>query len=48
MVIYNSLPKKEFQRIFMCNTTKDIWKTLSVTHKGNNQVKDNKIDLLVQ
>ena len=26
MVIYNALPKKEFQRIFMCNTAKDIWK----------------------
>ena len=48
MVIYNALPKKEFQRVFMCNTTKDIWKTLLVTHQGNNQVKDNKIDLLVQ
>jgi flagellar hook protein FlgE len=48
MVIYNALPKKEFQRIFMCNTAKHIWKTLLVTHQGNNQVKDNKIDLLVQ
>ncbi|GJY08998.1 zf-CCHC domain-containing protein [Tanacetum coccineum] len=32
MVIYNALPRKEYERIFMCN----------------NQVKDNKIDLLVQ
>ena len=48
MVIYNALPKKEFQRIFMCNTAKDIWRTLLVTHQGNNQVKDNKIDLVVQ
>lgn len=32
----------------MCNTAKDIWRTLLVTHQGNNQVKDNKIDLLVQ
>ncbi|GKA39162.1 zf-CCHC domain-containing protein [Tanacetum coccineum] len=36
MVIYNALPRKE------------IWKTLLITHQGNNQVKDNKIDLLVQ
>ncbi|GJR98500.1 zinc finger, CCHC-type containing protein [Tanacetum coccineum] len=48
MVIYNALPRKEYERIFMCNTTKDIWKTLLITHQGNNQVKDNKIDLLVQ
>ncbi|GKB21812.1 hypothetical protein Tco_0855735 [Tanacetum coccineum] len=48
MVIYNALPRKEYERIFMCNTTKYIWKTLLITHQGNNQVKDNKIDLLVQ
>ncbi|GJR26020.1 hypothetical protein Tco_1102252 [Tanacetum coccineum] len=48
MVIYNALPRKEYERVFMCNTTKDIWKTLLITHQGNNQVKDNTIDILVQ
>ncbi|GKA33440.1 zf-CCHC domain-containing protein [Tanacetum coccineum] len=48
MVIYNVLPRKEYERIFMCNTAKIFWKTLLITHQGNNQVKDNKIDLLVQ
>ncbi|GJW21803.1 zf-CCHC domain-containing protein [Tanacetum coccineum] len=48
MVIYNALPRKEYERIFMCNTAKDIWKTLLITYQGNNQVKDNRIDLLVQ
>ncbi|GJU03628.1 retrovirus-related pol polyprotein from transposon TNT 1-94 [Tanacetum coccineum] len=48
MVIYNAFPRKEYERIFMCNTAKDIWKTLLITHQGNNQVKNNKIDLLVQ
>ncbi|GJW58674.1 retrovirus-related pol polyprotein from transposon TNT 1-94 [Tanacetum coccineum] len=32
----------------MCNTEKEIWKTLLITHQGNSQVKENKIDLLVQ
>nr|GEX36093.1 zf-CCHC domain-containing protein/UBN2 domain-containing protein [Tanacetum cinerariifolium] len=32
----------------MCKTTKEIWDTLLITHQGNSQVKDNKIDLLVQ
>ncbi|GKC04089.1 retrovirus-related pol polyprotein from transposon TNT 1-94 [Tanacetum coccineum] len=32
----------------MCNTAKEILKTLLITHQGNSQVKDNKIDLLVQ
>ncbi|GKD73428.1 zf-CCHC domain-containing protein [Tanacetum coccineum] len=48
MVLYNALPKKEFKRIFMCKTAKDIWQSLLITHQGNSQVKDNKIDLLVQ
>ncbi|GKC69456.1 hypothetical protein Tco_1115339 [Tanacetum coccineum] len=48
MVIYNALPRKEYERIFICNTAKEIWKPLLITHQGNNQVKDNKIDLLVQ
>ncbi|GJT96393.1 retrovirus-related pol polyprotein from transposon TNT 1-94 [Tanacetum coccineum] len=48
MVIYIALPRKEYERIFMWNTAKEIWKTLLITHQGNNQVKDNKIDLLVQ
>ncbi|GJT99077.1 hypothetical protein Tco_1094595 [Tanacetum coccineum] len=48
MVIYNALPRKEYERIFMCQTAKEIWDTLLITHRGNNQVKANKIDLLVQ
>ncbi|GJX79373.1 zf-CCHC domain-containing protein [Tanacetum coccineum] len=48
MVLYNALPKKEYERIFMCKMAKDIWQSLLITHQGNSQVKDNKIDLLVQ
>ncbi|GJR17261.1 hypothetical protein Tco_0965788 [Tanacetum coccineum] len=48
MVIYNALPLKEYERIFMCKTAKEIWDTLLITHQCNSQVKDNKIDLLVQ
>nr|GEV27203.1 retrovirus-related Pol polyprotein from transposon TNT 1-94 [Tanacetum cinerariifolium] len=48
MVLYNALPKKAYDRIFICKTAKDIWQSLLITHQGNSQVKDNKIDLLVQ
>ncbi|GJU40802.1 hypothetical protein Tco_1193759 [Tanacetum coccineum] len=48
MIIYNALLRKEYKRIFMCKTTKETWETLLITHQGNSQVKDNKIDLLVQ
>ncbi|GJR23901.1 hypothetical protein Tco_0972428 [Tanacetum coccineum] len=33
MVLYNVLPKKEYKRIFMCKTTKDIWQSLLITHQ---------------
>nr|GEZ02879.1 zf-CCHC domain-containing protein/UBN2 domain-containing protein [Tanacetum cinerariifolium] len=46
MVIYNALPRKEYEKIHA--TAKEIWKTMLITHQGNSQVKDNKIDLLVQ
>nr|GEV55128.1 uncharacterized mitochondrial protein AtMg00810-like [Tanacetum cinerariifolium] len=48
MVLYNALPKKEYERIFMCDMAQDIWKSLIITHQVNKQVKDNKIDLFVQ
>ncbi|GJS98892.1 ribonuclease H-like domain-containing protein [Tanacetum coccineum] len=34
MVIYNALPHKEYERIFMCQTAKEIWDTLLITHQG--------------
>ncbi|GJU45017.1 hypothetical protein Tco_1202283, partial [Tanacetum coccineum] len=48
MVLYNALPKKEYERIFMCDTAQNIWDSLLTIHLGNKQVKDNKIDLFVQ
>ncbi|GJU06013.1 hypothetical protein Tco_1122443 [Tanacetum coccineum] len=38
----------KYERIFMCKTAKEIWDNLLITYQGNSQVKDNKIDLLVQ
>ncbi|GKC60116.1 hypothetical protein Tco_1087714 [Tanacetum coccineum] len=32
----------------MYKTAKDIWNSLVITHQGNKQVKDNKINLFVQ
>ncbi|GKB35265.1 hypothetical protein Tco_0880207 [Tanacetum coccineum] len=48
MIIYNALPRKEYERNFMCKTEKENWDTLLITYQGNIQVKDNIIDLLVQ
>ncbi|GJT60561.1 hypothetical protein Tco_1004094 [Tanacetum coccineum] len=33
MVLYNALPKKEYERIFMCKMAKDIWQSWLITHQ---------------
>nr|GEU68916.1 DUF4219 domain-containing protein/UBN2 domain-containing protein [Tanacetum cinerariifolium]GEU78578.1 DUF4219 domain-containing protein/UBN2 domain-containing protein [Tanacetum cinerariifolium] len=48
MTIYNALPRKEYEQVFMCKTTKEVWHTLIITHQGNSQVKNCTIDLLTQ
>ncbi|GJY25911.1 DUF4219 domain-containing protein [Tanacetum coccineum] len=48
MTIYNFLPRKEYEQVFMCKTAKEVWHTLIITHQGNSQVKNCKIDLLTQ
>ncbi|GJX56766.1 hypothetical protein Tco_0286663 [Tanacetum coccineum] len=45
MAIYNALPCKEYERVFMCKIAKRL---LIITHQGNSQVKNCKIDLLTQ
>nr|GFA84629.1 UBN2 domain-containing protein [Tanacetum cinerariifolium] len=33
MVLYNALPKKDYERIFMCKTANDVWNSLVITHQ---------------
>ncbi|GJT00189.1 zf-CCHC domain-containing protein [Tanacetum coccineum] len=35
MVIYNALPRKEYERILMYKTAKEIWDSLLITHQDN-------------
>ncbi|GKG34191.1 hypothetical protein Tco_0436887, partial [Tanacetum coccineum] len=48
MTLYNALPRKEYARVFMCKIAKEVWHTLIITHQGNSQVKNCKIDLFTQ
>ncbi|GJW96488.1 UBN2 domain-containing protein, partial [Tanacetum coccineum] len=48
MTIYNALPCKEYERVFLYKTANEIWRSLIITHQGNSQVKNCKIDLLTQ
>ncbi|GJV37204.1 retrovirus-related pol polyprotein from transposon TNT 1-94 [Tanacetum coccineum] len=48
-IVQNPKTKLDEGSFILLNfTAKEIWKTLLITHQGNSQVKDNKIDLLVQ
>jgi len=47
LMLYNALPRKEYERVFMCKSAKEAWDTLVVTHQGNAQVIESKIELLV-
>ncbi|GJV43532.1 hypothetical protein Tco_1428068 [Tanacetum coccineum] len=42
MVIYNALPRKEYERIFMCQTAKEIWDTLLITHQVPHGIEESK------
>ncbi|GJW64939.1 zf-CCHC domain-containing protein [Tanacetum coccineum] len=48
MTLYNALLHIEYVRILMCKTAKEVWHTLIITHQGNSQVLNYKIDLLTQ
>ncbi|GJX09549.1 hypothetical protein Tco_0199408 [Tanacetum coccineum] len=48
MTFYNALPCKVYERVFICKTAKEVCHTLIITHQGNSQDKDFKIDLITQ
>ncbi|GKB97958.1 hypothetical protein Tco_0984095 [Tanacetum coccineum] len=48
MTLYNTLPCKEYERVFTRKTVKEIWHTLIITHQGNSQAKGSKLNLLTQ
>ena len=41
------MDRNEYNRIFQCKSTKEIWRLHEITHEGTNQVKESKINLLV-
>ncbi|GJT80467.1 hypothetical protein Tco_1054809 [Tanacetum coccineum] len=47
MVIYNALPRKEYERIFMCKTAKEIWDTLLITHQESKDLTSLSLDELI-
>ncbi|KAK2967947.1 hypothetical protein RJ640_026374 [Escallonia rubra] len=47
-IISFGLDMNEYNCVSACETTREIWRLLEVTHEGTNQVKKTKINMLVQ
>ena len=45
--LFCALDKNEFNRVSICDSALDIWRTLEVTHEDTSQVKESKINILV-
>ena len=45
-ILFCSLDRNEFNRVSVCKSAFEIWKTLQVTHEGTNKVKQTKISIL--
>ncbi|KAK2980523.1 hypothetical protein RJ640_027082 [Escallonia rubra] len=47
-IISSGLDMNEYNRVSACETAKEMWRLLEVTHEGTKQVKETKINMLVQ
>ena len=45
-ILFCALDRNEFNRVSMCSTAYQIWRTLKITHEGTNKVKLSKISML--
>ena len=45
-ILFCSLDRNEFNRVSVCKSAYEIWKTLQVTHEGTSKVKQTKISIL--
>ncbi|GJR21551.1 zf-CCHC domain-containing protein [Tanacetum coccineum] len=48
MPLYNALPRKEYTRVFMYKTTKDIWHTLIITHQDKDYANKNHVRMFLR
>ena len=45
-ILFCSLNRNEFNRVSICKSAYEIWKTLQVIHEGTSKVKQTKISIL--
>ncbi|KAH9779609.1 hypothetical protein KPL71_007757 [Citrus sinensis] len=46
--LFCALDKKEFHRVYSCESANEIWHKLEVVYEGTNQVKESKINLAAE
>ncbi|XP_019257752.1 PREDICTED: uncharacterized protein LOC109235966 [Nicotiana attenuata] len=46
-LLYNAIRGEEYEKIYSCNTTKEMWDKLEVTYEGTSKVKETHISMLV-
>ena len=46
-ILHCAIDRNEFNRVRQCKSAKEIWRLLEITHEGNNQVKESRINILV-
>ena len=44
--LFCALGPNEYNRVSLCDSAKEIWDKLAITHEGTNQVKESKISML--
>ena len=47
-IISSTLTLDEFYRVFVCESTKEMWDVLEITHEGTNEVKRARKNTLIQ
>ena len=45
-IIFSALSKNEFHRISQCQSAKEMWDTLQITHEGTSEVRDSRLNSL--
>lgn len=45
LLIFKTLPKVKYERLFRCKTANDIWKCLLKIHQEKCKTKDDKLDI---
>ena len=47
-ILFNGLNQEMIDSVISCSTAKDVWDTIRTICEGNDQVRENKMQLLIQ